>query len=277
MSFVKPMLASPFNEELLKVGEWSVEEKFDGVRLIIEVASDFDLFGNQRVQCWSRYGKDREVPSTIRDLLAKLPHGVYDGELYAPGKRSYGTAAHANAGELVLALFDVVHLLGHGICHIQYWGRRAYLERIFENLWGELGEKSPLQLANSVRVESLEHVRQFSKFVWSRDGEGLILKRRDSLYQPGKRPTSWMKVKQLRSTVCTVVGYKPGKMGPHSILLLRDDDGHDVAVKWKSLAALDLIEVDPDSFLGRRLRIEYQERTPDGSYRHPRWDRWEDE
>ena len=31
-----------------------------------------------------------------------------------------------------------------------------------------------------------------------------------------------------------------------------------------------------DPAIGRKLRVDYQEVTPDG-YRHPRWDRWEDE
>jgi ATP-dependent DNA ligase len=272
MPFVDPMLASPLRPELLLAGQWVAEEKFDGIRLVVEVSGTVvDLFGHPRVDTWSRYGKAREVPPHIRLALSELPAGVYDGELYVPGKRSYGTAALENAAEMVLTIFDVVSLLGRDTRQATYSERRALLEEIFRERTG------PVTLSETHPVVSLRQAEELVAWVWERDGEGLILKRVDSLYWPGKRRPEWMKMKQLRSAVCTVIGYREGKMGPQSTLLLEDDQGYQVTVKWRNLAELARLEADPGAYIGRRLRIEYQERTPDGSYRHPRWDRWEEE
>jgi DNA ligase-1 len=128
-----------------------------------------------------------------------------------------------------------------------------------------------------MRLENVEQIGEYAHQVWANDGEGLILKKTDSLYLPGKRPKSWVKVKDLRSAILTIVGYKSGLMGPHSVIVLRDDSGFVTSVKWKNYEILDDIEANHEKYLGRRVRIEYQERTPDGSYRHPRWDRWAEE
>jgi len=77
--------------------------------------------------------------------------------------------------------------------------------------------------------------------------------------------------------VCTLIGYQAGKLGPQATTLLRDEDGNVTTVKWKNMELLSRMNADPQSFIGRKVRIEYQERTPDGNYRHPRWDRFEDE
>jgi hypothetical protein len=73
--------------------------------------------------------------------------------------------------------------------------------------------------------------------------------------------------------------------GPYAAVLLRDAAGNETTVKTLNDVELDRFEqewpstagVEHHPAVGRKLRIEYQERTPDGSYRHPRWDRWEDE
>jgi ATP-dependent DNA ligase len=114
--------------------------------------------------------------------------------------------------------------------------------------------------------------------VWKRDGEGLILKQLQAPYLPGKRPkATWLKMKALKSAAMTLYGFKAGKMGPQSVMLLRDDTGNETQTKWKNLEQLDAFNANPQQFIGRRVRIEFQERTPEGNYRHPRFDRWEDE
>lgn len=176
-------------------------------------------------------------------------------------------------------------------------------------------------LAPAVHLDTEDEMHTYLRAIWARDGEGVILKRRDSRYSPGKRPREdWIKIKALRSAILTVVGFLPSKgtiqnRGPYATVVLRDDQGYETTVKtlndaelakfeaeWKALdphqtrADIEgvsrveaksrthrgLFDNDPmiaplaalHPAIGRRLRIEYQERTPDGSYRHPRWDRW---
>ncbi|CAB4190703.1 ATP-dependent DNA ligase [uncultured Caudovirales phage] len=285
--FINPMLASPLPVGFAPApGVWAAEEKFDGHRLIVEIAEGkFDLFTDgKRVRAWSRDGLSRALPTHVVASLSELPVGIYDGELLAPGKRSYGVTELANSAALVYTVFDVLELLGESTVHHSYDQRRVYLEEIFSRQW--IANQTALVLASSSEIESIEQLQALQNAVWVRDGEGLILKRRTAPYQPGKRSKDFLKIKQLRTAVLTVIGFRPstGKIvnrGPHAMLLLRDSEGNVTTVKTRNdveIARLDAqagVGVHPA--IGRQLRIEFQERTPDGNYRHPRWDRWENE
>jgi hypothetical protein len=108
--------------------------------------------------------------------------------------------------------------------------------------------------------------------IWKRGGEGAILKRLSSRYQPGYRSPDWLKVKAEHTAVLTIIGFEMGKSGPYSTLRLRDAGGHETTVKTLGNQLLRDITAAPDSFLGREVVITYQERTPAGFYRHGRFD-----
>jgi ATP-dependent DNA ligase len=109
----------------------------------------------------------------------------------------------------------------------------------------------------------------------------------DAVYRPGKRDKSWIKIKKLRSAVLTVTGFQPSKgqiinRGPFATVVLKDEQGNVTTVKTRNDAEIAKLEAQAVAgaahpAIGRKLRIEFQERTVDGSYRHPRWDRWENE
>lgn len=291
--FVSPMLASPMPERFVvpAPGTWVAEEKFDGHRIVVAVGDyKTDLFSNRSVYAWSRHGVNRLLPLHVRESLALLPDGVYDGELVVPGVRLYvghGEGRHAssavtelaNIDKLVYQVFDVIELLGTSAVEHPYSYRRALLREMFN---GTPNLVPGVQLAQSTPVSSAIEVRMLAEGVWARGGEGLIVKRSASPYLPGKRTRDWVKVKQLRSAVLTVVGYLPGRgkvidNGPHATVVLRDDQGCETTVKTLNMKELARLDANPKAYIGRKLRIEFQERTPDGGYRHPRWDRWEDE
>jgi len=288
--FITPMLAAsmPKTPVTIHPGVFLVEEKYDGHRLVTHVDSD------HRVAAWSRYGLERVLPVHVVNAIARLSPGIYDGELIVPGKRSYGVTELVNGSELVYTVFDVLELLGTSTIASTYMQRRAYLEEMSRH---RLFNADGIQLAEVTPVDSADDVRRYLDAVWKRDGEGLILKRLGARYVPGKRPKdAWIKIKALRSAVLTVIGFIPSKgqinnRGPYATVALRDDEGHETTVKTLNDAecrrfeeeAPRLPEIDEFSLgrvcpdhpaIGRKLRIEYQERTPDGNYRHPRWDRW---
>jgi hypothetical protein len=278
-TYVNPMLASPMSDitdqkiatvlaaiSRYAAADWMMEEKYDGHRVVVAV-------NDGAVTAWSRpkAGKDalmRILPDHLVQEFVMMPTGTYDGEMMIPGGRSYNVTDGKFAGTEIFVIFDILSLLGQSTLQRTYDYRRTLLGEIFK------ARKSPsvLKLAESF-VPSAEAV----KAIWARDGEGAILKRRAAYYQPGARSKDFIKVKGLLTCVMTVTGYKAAKMGPHSAVLLKGEDGSKTTVKTLDNDALRAFAADPDSFIGRKLRIEYQERTPDGSYRHPRWDRWESE
>jgi ATP-dependent DNA ligase len=280
MPFVSPALASPWpNGFEPDAGDFYAEEKFDGHRLIVEVGLPERGLG-LCVRAWSRDGRSRILPPHLRKPLedSRFPYGVYDGELIVPGTRSYGVVELSNFEAQVLVLFDVLRIVDTdltaaegGRC-VSYTDRRALLSEVAASLFPDV--EGPLRLAPATCIDSGDQLFDLARSVWSRDGEGLIVKATHSVYRPGKRMRDWLKIKQLRSAVLTLIGFKHGKMGAYAVALLRDDEGFETAVKWKDL---EWLRAARDSWVGRRVRIEFQERTPDGSYRHPRWDRFEEE
>jgi bifunctional non-homologous end joining protein LigD len=277
--FVKPMLASTPPRERLRAFEWAIEEKFDGHRLIVSVHEG-------KVLAWSRAGNERELAPHVKRVLEDFPSCTLDGEeVVIGGGRSYDVKNQTLRHKTRFVVFDVLRLLKRDTTHESYDQRRKFLKELFKK------RLSPsVMLAESWSVAVFpNNLRYVARAVWKRDGEGVILKRRDAPYEIGKRSKHMIKIKKAQSAVLTIVGFKPSKgtkqnRGPYAIAILRDKERHETSVKVKDDDMLRRLNdatggehVTRHPWIGRKLRIEFQERTPDGSYREPRWDRLEDE
>lgn len=312
--FIFPMFASAMPKKRpleIKPGQWALEEKYDGHRIILEIKSNGD------VCAYSRIGTRRELPRKVRQTLQLLPPGIYDGELLSPNRKSYGVTELTNLEDLVYVVFDILEIHGVSVMDAPYMVRRKYLEQIMTDRCldpnhngdedgipngrgcgnphcfkydGNPRETQPVSISTSWLVNSQEEIDLIVAEIWGRGGEGAILKDQSSIYVPKKRPkNAWIKIKKLDSAVLTVIGFQPSRgeivnRGQYAIVVLQDDKGIVTTVKTKNDAELAKFEREaPNSFMtrhpaiGRRLLISFQERTPDGNYREPRWDRWEDE
>jgi ATP-dependent DNA ligase len=194
---IEPALAR--GAATLPVGpEWAYEQKYDGFRAIAFVAGD-------ELRLQSRGGKD------LRRYFPELrfPPGEYvvDGEIVidAPGggeafgalqQRIHPAASRIErlAGELPASFiaFDLLSRDGSELLDRPFSERRASLESI-EGL-----RRAELVLDPSGAEAWLEHA------------EGVVAKRLDAPYAPGKR-TGMVKVKRQRTIDCVIVGYRPGK------------------------------------------------------------------
>ena len=264
MPFISPALASPLEPSKFAFtkGEWVAEEKYDGHRLIVEVADG-------QVRAWSRDALPRVLPKSLVAELAQLPPAVYDGELISGDQsKSYDVQAKINAEKLMFVVFDILSVGPHDATAAGYDERRALIEEVFANVTGltKVIKSSVLYLL------SVEEITEAAGAVWSRGGEGLILKHRRSKYEVGKRMKTWLKVKALESSTLTITGYKAGKLGPCATVILTGEDGISTTVKAKNDKIRAALTANPMTFIGKRLRIEHNGRTPERSYRHPRWD-----
>ena len=280
--FIEPMLAAPMPKTPLNLtsGDWIAEEKFDGHRLIVCVS-----YG--KIRAWSRLGKERVLPPHLEAMRDALPDGIYDGELLVPGKRSYNVTELDEARDLQFVAFDILHrgLLTvdkpNLIAHSYSARSRILSDAIAESQAYLRQTHSGFPAWRAADIHPVTSTDQLSKLlsgVWERDGEGLILKRLRAIYEPGKRPKlAWVKMKNLQSAVLELIGFQAGKLGPQSTQMLKDAEGNVTTVKWKNMELLSRFNANPAAYIGRMVRIEFQERTPDGNYRHPRWDRFENE
>ncbi len=205
-----PMLATagalPADE-----GGWAFEVKWDGVRAVVVVDQG-------AVSLTSRNGNDvsRAYPE-LAGLGERLAgrSAVLDGEVVAleeSGRTSFGrlqqrmhvrspSAALLRATPVQLMLFDLLWLDGEPLLELPYDERRAALEAL--DLGGDHWSVPPsfsdgTGLVAATRAQGLE---------------GVVAKRRDSRYLPGRRSPAWLKVKHQRRASVVVAGWKPGVGG----------------------------------------------------------------
>lgn len=308
----KPMLATATDK--LPRGTWIAEEKYDGHRLLVRI-SEIEGRGETsgaikitRLQAWSRLGNTRPLPKHLADVLVKFPVGLYDGELIVPAGYSSSVTELTNSRHLQYVMFDVLELGGEKLS-LQPWGkRRQQLETAHAEAHDgrpEVLATTPVILAATTHVKTWEQVEELVGMIWDRGGEGVILKDVSAPYIFGKRTKYFLKVKELNNQIMTVVGFCPTQgevmdRGQYASAVVRDEDDNHTVVKTLDDAALAELNKkgagqEPSWFtiklpsgkkvqmntnhpyVGRKLAIEYQARTPDGSYRHPRWDHWVEE
>lgn len=258
--FLSPMLASKMpsgkDADSYSATEYVLEEKYDGHRIVMQVADG-------SVTAWSRLGNRRTLPDQILRSVVHLPNGMYDGELMVPGNKSYGVTAGMNSGLEEFVLFDVMHVLGNNVMKEPLSTRRKLLEMTYGHIDGAVHVALSSQMAPSTA-----DVRR----IWSEGGEGAIIKKLSAPYREGYRSPDWLKVKAVAAETLTIVGYQPGESGPYSSVKLRDDNGIETTVKTIDNRMLREFAANPDSYIGKRLVISYQEKTPTGKYRHPMFD-----
>jgi bifunctional non-homologous end joining protein LigD len=208
---LRPMLATPAKELPVDDGTWAYEMKWDGMRSLVGVEGG-------AVWLTSRAGNDATARfpeiAPIADALSGVD-ALLDGELVAldeagvpsfeklqPRMQAHGTAAvreRAAVQPVVLMLFDVLWLAGHSTCELPYTERRALLERLA--LAGASWQTPPTTVGGGDAV--LEASRALGL-------EGVVAKRIDSPYRPGRRADSWRKVKTTLGQELVVGGWLPG-------------------------------------------------------------------
>jgi DNA ligase D-like protein (predicted ligase) len=191
--------------------DWLYELKLDGYRALI-------LKDGTRVQIRSRNDKDltRMYPSIAAAAL-KLKAGtaVIDGEIVAlgpDGKPSFQTLQHRGSHpehHIVFYAFDVLHVEGLNLTSEPLTKRRTQLASIID-------PGATLRLSQDLPGSAADVV----KAVRAAGLEGVIAKRKDSLYQPGERSADWLKLKLERQQECVIGGYRPdGSKGVDAVLV----------------------------------------------------------
>lgn len=199
-----PMLATEGSVAKLTAGQWAFEGKWDGYRLLVEA-------DHGRLQLRSRSGRDvtAEYPQ-LEVLAADLAdhHVVLDGEVVAlddSGVPSFGEMQNrARSTRVEFWAFDILWLDGRSLLRAKYSDRRKLLDALAAG--GGLIVPEPLP---GDGPEAMEHSREH-RF------EGVVAKKRDSTYQPGRRSASWVKDKIWNTQEAVIGGWRQGEGGRSS-------------------------------------------------------------
>jgi len=214
---IKPMLLSKFSKGVFEShNKWYVSEKYDGWRLIYKSGAFY-----------TRQGNEIHLDAKMYRDLVDLPDDiVLDGELWA-GYTKVNEVASLNS-ELKFLIFDL-------ISDQPFVERQKQLKKL---------------IVPTKRIKLVEHflvtsdnysfVEDLLSEVCSRDGEGLVLRPSNQIYQINDRPKDFMKLKKMESTEVEVTGYHttPKKIeteGPDYISsLVCDYQGNTFKLNWRS-------------------------------------------
>src|SRR5260221_5099800 len=207
-SFVEPMECLSVSK-LPEGLEWLWEIKLDGYRaLAVKSGTGVTLFSRRRKSL------NRQFPYIV-EALADLPAGtVVDGEVVAideSGRPNFNLLQNfrAEASRIQYYIFDLLCWKDRDLTRVPLVERRALLKSLVvipdkRIRIADYFEAAPKDLLSAVREQRLE---------------GIIGKRKDSVYQPGKRSGAWIKYRVNRGQEFVIGGNIPGAHGFDSLII----------------------------------------------------------
>jgi len=269
--------------------DWLHEMKLDGYRILARVEKG-------RARLWSRNAKDwtDRFPAVARAVEALgVPTAILDGEVamvLPDGTTSFNALqnAHGNAaaGELTYFVFDLLYLDGWDLTAAALEERKKVLADLLA------GAARPLRYSEHVVGAGEEFFRQACRFKL----EGIVSKKRDAPYTPGRTRT-WLKLKCQQEQELVIGGFtepEGQRSGLGALLLGVFDDGKlryagkvgtgfSVKVAEDLRRRLDRLAQRANPFATKVPRmarahwvkpelvanVTFGEWTPDGRLRHP--------
>ena len=179
---------------------WIYEVKVDGYRCL--AGKDYSA-----VKLWSRRGNlfNQDFPRLAQAFAALPTETLVDGEVVAldhAGRMSFNLLQHrrSQASAIRFYAFDLLVYKGHSTMDLEISERRDLLAEALANIDGDV---QLMQKFESSPAELLDAAKRLGF-------EGIVAKRRDSLYEPGKRSGAWLKYKINQGQEFVIGGYTPG-------------------------------------------------------------------
>ncbi len=199
--FIEPMKARLVDEPP-KHGDWLYELKFDGIRAMA-------IKNDRKVSLISRNGNklDARFPEIVEAVKNQpVREYVIDGEVVAldeDGRSSFqllqGLEMEGRKAPLRFYVFDLLQLDGKSLLGLPLEQRKQVLAKICENVG------DPIRYSGEISGD----VKSLLAEVKRRGLEGLIGKQRNSVYEPGRRSGTWIKLKCVNEQEFVIGGYTP--------------------------------------------------------------------
>lgn len=294
---IKPMLAELTKE--IPTGDYLYEVKWDGVRAILVInEGDISIYTRNQNNVTAQFPELEDPPFDITN-------GVFDCEIICPdeeGKPSFSRIIKrvrttnkmsikrlAESHPVQCYLFDCLYLDDNEFIKKPLWSRRKQLSEV-------LDPNDQYKLSET--FEDGERLFQAAK---EQELEGILAKQIDSRYIPGKRSSSWKKIKVRHYIDCKVIGYSRGeadRSGTFGALHVAEIDNGDLIYRGKvgtgfsyqgmkeTRSLLDMLDkADRPEFAPRSkgtvwvkpfitAEISYNELNPNGTFRAPVFERF---
>ena len=195
-----PMLAT-LSDHVPNGDGWLHEVKWDGYRALAYVrGGDATLVSRNGNDLTGRFpGVGKAI-----EKAARTPECVLDGEVGAldeDGRMTFSAMQQGKSGtSYVYVAFDVLEVDGEPLLDRPLTERRDRLEQVLDR------RNRAVQLSEAFEDgEALFDAAKEQRF------EGIISKRAESRYLPGKRSRDWLKIKTANDQEFVVAGYTRGK------------------------------------------------------------------
>ena len=195
--------SAPFSDK-----DWVFEIKWDGFRAITYI--------NHTLSVKSRNEKELKYNFPELDELTHLARNlVVDGEIVVMREGRPDFQALLERGKAVSSreiekrssqepatyiVFDVLEKDGKPLTKLPLIDRKKILQE-------SVTEGKYVLLSDFIE----EKGEAYYSLVMEKGLEGVIAKRKDSLYEEGLRTGSWLKIKQLKTCDCVIFGYRMGQ------------------------------------------------------------------
>ncbi len=203
--YLEPMKAT-LATKAFRDEDWLYELKWDGYRVEAVVRDG-------KTQLFTRNGNDAEAyfprllnPPTWIDAR----EAIVDGEVVALDERGHPDfsllqvrISEGRTGRpvpLVYQAFDLLYLDGRSLVDVPLESRKRLLELVIR-------PTSRVQYGKPIETEGLA----FFEAVKAQGLEGIVAKHRRSRYEPGRRASSWLKIKARPEQELVVGGWTPGE------------------------------------------------------------------
>ena len=246
-----PMLATPSGDVPSGDG-WLFEVKWDGFRALATIrGGEVDLRSRNDKSFVERF------PTVVRALTRSVrsPDCVLDGEVVAVGRDGRATFSAMQQGKegttyLYLA-FDLLELEGEPLVDLPLVERRARLAELLDARPGGVQLSGTFDDGDALYAAAQE--QQF---------EGIVAKRADSRYLPGRRSRDWLKIKTQGRQELVVAGWTKGqgkRSGGFGSLVLAVNEGG--VLRWAGNVGTGFDDAEIDRLLGK-LRPLVRETSP---------------
>jgi len=226
---VVPMLAARLNsttEIVKKMGEVSVEPKFDGLRIFIHYrrkdnflkifTRNMNAIPNNTFPELADIGGYIKADEIILDTEAvgidEKREMFLDFQKTIQRRRKHDIVRSQSETPLQFQVFDLLLIDGINLIHEPYIKRREMLKRKILN-------KGPLRIDENTITKDPEVIKSLHQKYLKMGLEGIVAKRANGLYVSGRTGWNWVKMKEeegqrgkLSDTIdCVIMGYSTGR------------------------------------------------------------------
>jgi bifunctional non-homologous end joining protein LigD len=190
---IEPMLAT-LEKPDLDNEDWIYELKLDGYRIIAQINE-----GDVKLHSRGLQNYTKKYPSVVRELKKFNFNAVVDGEIVVVDENGFpnfnALQNYREGNNIIYYVFDIIWLNGYDLTKLALVERKQILENILPK--GDV-------------IKYLDYYTDGKKLygqILSFGLEGVMAKLKDSLYYPGQRVKSWLKVKTNITKVYILLGW----------------------------------------------------------------------